>query len=222
MIFSLHRELYSAVQSLYNHTIRPYLPRDWATLNEVEAPATRILDFGGDNPEYEKALICALTDVVEPGDDVVIVGGGLGVTAVRAFRAGATVTVFEAGDVRVGLARRTVAREGAEPKIDVQHAIVGDAVAVEGETSASVVSPSSLPSADVLELDCEGAELEILEGLNQRPRAIVVETHENLGAPPEAVENQLMELGYTITAHRVDEADAETTVMTAEYNNDVS
>lgn len=37
--------------------------------------------------------------------------------------------------------------------------------------------PQKIPACDVLELDCEGAEIEIIESINFTPRALIVELH---------------------------------------------
>lgn len=47
-----------------------------------------------------------------------------------------------------------------------------------GETAAAdVVHPSELQECDVLELDCEGSEIDILKQLEIQPRAIILELH---------------------------------------------
>jgi hypothetical protein len=55
-----------------------------------------------------------------------------------------------------------------------------------------MVRPQFLPQADVIEMDCEGAELEIIENLSIRPRVITVETHSN----HDDVLNALEKIGY--------------------------
>jgi hypothetical protein len=46
----------------------------------------------------------------------------------------------------------------------------------------AVLPPSELPPCNVLELDCEGAEVEILREMNIQPRVILVETHDHFSA----------------------------------------
>jgi hypothetical protein len=53
----------------------------------------------------------------------------------------------------------------------------------------------------VLELDCEGAEVEILRELTIQPRVILVETHGLYGAPTHLVASLLEKRGYVIS-HR--------------------
>jgi hypothetical protein len=96
--------------------------------------------------------------------------------------------------------------------VDVRHAIVGSAVELAGEADgALLVPPDEIPACDVLELDCEGAEVEVLTSLRITPRAILVETHGMLGAPTERVRGILTASGYEI----VEEVIAET--MLAEF-----
>jgi hypothetical protein len=189
----VHRVLGLAYQRL----IRPWLPgrtliyagipvcydRKWG---DAIVPSAWLPDFGfetgyTDEPGYEVALIAALNESVRPGDKVVVVGGGVGVTAViAAIRAGSsgTVVCFEGSKQYVRHTQET-ARRNKVTNIVVRHAIVSKPIAVYGQESdfGEVVSPDQLPECDVLELDCEGAEVDILRNMVIRPRVIIVETH---------------------------------------------
>jgi hypothetical protein len=57
----------------------------------------------------------------------------------------------------------------------------------------------------VLELDCEGAEVEILRELTIQPRVILVETHGLYGAPTHLVASLLEKRGYIISDRGVAE-----------------
>ena len=156
-----------------------------------------------DIADYEATLIGALREVLRPGDRIVIVGGGLGVTSVvaaRAVGAGGSVSCFEGSATQIGLMRKTFERNGLAGAIALRHAIVAENRHVYGggDVEAAVLPPSELPECDVLELDCEGAEAPILAQLAMRPRTIVVETHGLHGAPTAAVRAQLEALGYAV------------------------
>jgi hypothetical protein len=63
----------------------------------------------------------------------------------------------------------------------------------------AVLAPSELPPCNVLELDCEGAEVEILRELTIQPRVILVETHGLFGAPTDLVASLLKKRGYIVS-----------------------
>jgi hypothetical protein len=63
----------------------------------------------------------------------------------------------------------------------------------------AVMPPCQLPACDVLELDCEGAEVEILRGMIIQPRVILVETHGLFGAPTDLVASLLETRGYVVS-----------------------
>jgi hypothetical protein len=156
-----------------------------------------------DIADYEATLIGALRDTLRSGDRVVVVGGGLGVTAVAAARAvggSGAVTCFEGSAEQIRLMQTTFARNDLACDIDVRHAIVGRNIGVYGQQEAGVpVLPAAeLPACDVLELDCEGAEIPILENLAHRPPTIIVETHGLHGAPTDRVSALLDALGYDV------------------------
>jgi len=156
-----------------------------------------------DQPGYEAALLAGLGQTVRSGDSVVIVGAGLGVTAVvAALRTGpsGTVQCFEGSKRHVRLVQRTAARNGVT-NIVVHHAVVAKAIDVYGSGGdVGIVVPSSqLPPCNVLELDCEGAEVEILRELTIQPRIILVETHGVYGAPTNLVAWLLERRGYIVS-----------------------
>jgi hypothetical protein len=156
-----------------------------------------------DEPDYEDALVAALSETVRSGDRVVIVGGGIGVTSVvAALRTGPSggVQCFEGNKGRVLQVQETAARNKVT-NISAHHAVVGKSIGVYGGAgeAGAVMPPAQLPPCDVLEMDCEGAEVEILRGMIIQPRAILVETHGMYGAPTDLVTSLLEKRGYTVS-----------------------
>ena len=194
-----------ALHALDRFVRRSWLPEELVLLGnaahvDAERPASDL---------YEDALIDGLTRYVRPGDTVVIVGGGWGATVVAAARAageGGRVVVFEGSPEYARRVTRTAALNGVADRVTLVVSIVAKAVDVWGDASAVAVTHArDLPRCDVLELDCEGAEMDILEGLTFRPRVILVETHGMNGAPTEAVAARLGEMGYAIHQNTIAE-----------------
>lgn len=201
---------------LYRRTIRNLLP----TIAEVKysgIPISRVRKIGDtklpafliphpleDIAGYEQTLIGALQSEIRVGDSVTIVGGGEGVTAVVAAQAvGETgsVVCFEGSGWGVRKVKGTAIRNKVSRRLTVKHAVVGEAINVygdPGQLSTLIVAPAELPACDILELDCEGAEIAILRNMTIRPRVIAVETHGYAGAPTVVVKKLLEELGYTV------------------------
>jgi hypothetical protein len=155
--------------------------------------------------EYESGMIASLHGHVEEGDQVTVIGGGLGVTAVVAARhvgEGGGVTVFEGSETMVDHIYDTLELNGVADRVDVKHAVVADDLYLEGDAGdAEVIPPTALPSCDVLEMDCEGAEMLILHKLDIQPREMLVETHWNL----ESVKSQIEDLDYSIVSETLAE-----------------
>jgi hypothetical protein len=174
-----------------------------------------------DAPGYEQALVTALKANVRSGDQVVVVGGGLGVTCVVAALAAAEnghVKCFE-GDLHgVDAVQRVARLNGVSDRITARHTVVGQAIGVYGDAVATVtMHPSGLPPCDILELDCEGSEIGILRDMTIQPRAIAVETHGFLGASTAAVHEMLEKRGYCVQ----DLGWAEPRFLTACVENDI-
>lgn len=170
--------------------------------------------YHSDIADYEQPLINSLRETVSVGDEIVIVGGGWGVTAVVAARLvgeAGHVTVFEGSAQRVKDIHGTLSLNDLSGRVTVRHAIVGNVVALTGVPSgAEQVAPRSLPECDVLEMDCEGSEVDILSQLAIRPQTIVVETHRN----EDKVRAELNRLRYKIISWGV-EKPGEIFVLTA-------
>jgi hypothetical protein len=193
------RQIVFGFADTYQQRVRPFMPARGpvrcggiAICHDVKwgdriIPRTWIPLFERDNPDYEVGLVRGLKDIIKAGDSVVVVGGGLGVTAtVAALRAGPTGSVqcFEASAQHVKFTRQTAARNNVN-NVSVHHAVIAKSIAVYGDGSdlGTIVPPSQLPACDVLQLDCEGAEVDILRAMTIAPRAILVETHGWCGAP---------------------------------------
>jgi tRNA A58 N-methylase Trm61 len=118
---------------------------------------------------------------VERGNQVVIVGGGWGlstVTAARSVGKEGSVVRFKSSESAVRNVEETVHLNDVSERSVIRYAIVSHAYSLRGEKGkATIVSPEDLPECDVLVLDCEGVEKEILEEMEIRPRVLIVETH---------------------------------------------
>ncbi|WP_254542943.1 FkbM family methyltransferase [Halomarina pelagica] len=157
-------------------------------------------------PEFEEGTSGALRRVVDRGDDVVVVGGGKGITTVvsaRMARIEGSVTTYEANSEMIETLQHTLKVNQVSDTVTLHHAAIGpvseQAIEMFGPSDGDQFTSADLPACDVLELDVEGSEVDILRNMDCRPRAIVVETHEPIGVPPEDVAEVLEEIGYEIT-----------------------
>ena len=205
------------VKPAYNAVLRPLLPKKVAVYNTVAVRRPKLLDMTDEYPEYEAALLRQIEKHVSEGDRVVIVGGGLGVSSVWAARQGASVETYEASDERAEMIAETVRLNGVEDSVSCVHALVEAGVSVEGSPSAAErLEATDLTACETLVLDCEGAEVQILDEMNMEPSTVIVEAHPMFGSPRKAVEEALEDHGYEV----IEAADEETdrgvvTVMTA-------
>jgi hypothetical protein len=208
-----------AVQSAYNRLLRPHLPYKLSTHNGITARGAKLFDFTDRFPDYESGIIDSLRHHVRGGDDVVIVGGGFGVSSVVAANhvgEDGSVTTYEAGADQYDLVQEALELNDVTDRVDVTHAIVGSAVSLYTPPGdADVVDAAALPDCDVLEMDCEGAELDILRNLGVEPRVLVVETHANFGSPEDDVRTELDRLGYEVVDREAEVAEKGVFVLTA-------
>ena len=153
-----------------------------------------------DDPDYEEALVRGLNAYVKPGMTIVVIGGGVGVTAVIAAKLAGPqgeVICYEASKKNVASIRETARRNNVCNELKVHYGVVGPAISVYNDDhSAPTVEIADLPECDVLEMDCEGSEKQIISELTSYPKHILVETHGLFGAPTDEVETLLKQKGY--------------------------
>jgi hypothetical protein len=134
-----------------------------------------------------------------------------------------SVTVYESNSTMLETLRRTIEVDRVADLVTTVHAAIGSvseqAEELFGPGDGERLDPSAVPECDVLEMDCEGAEVEILQGMECRPRTIVVETHAPLGVPPEDVEATLDGRGYDVRERAPAGMSDELTVLTATYGD---
>lgn len=208
-----------SLRFVHVHLIRPYLPgKEYPELNGVtvgsekrrytvfdnvvpwSVPSNPDWSFSLDN--YKNESISLLRKYVREGDRVVVIGGGFGVSTIAAGReAGPSgeVISYEGSEERFITLQKTATLNDVS-NIVPEHAIVGSPMDISGSSGdASVVDPAELTDYDVLEMDCEGAEMSIIESLEYRPRVIVVESHPENNSSSEKVQRLLQNRGYEIT-----------------------
>lgn len=194
-----------------------------AVWNEVKVPPTvapqrRLADdyletVRTDYAKSEDGECKMHSEFTKPGDRVIIIGGGRGVTTVRsAWESGhdGKVIVYEASNKYSEIIESTVELNDVGSQVDIRNALVGPDIAVyssEDNESHRGVSPEELPKCDVLEMDCEGAELEVVRNLNIRPNTIIMEVHpQRYDRAPEAID-ELSNIGYNIVRYRTNEGE---------------
>lgn len=166
-----------------------------------------------DQVKYEENCIAALRKNVKSGDLVTIVGGGYGVTGIVAMEAGGQVTLIEASKIRAD----DISEAWKKYKLSgtVIHGFVGSIISTWGELDGAI-KIEKLPKCDILELDCEGAESEILSNLDIEPRVIIVESHGHLGSSSNRVKSLLTDKGYRIAEEMVENYENDIIVFVGE------
>jgi hypothetical protein len=208
---------------VYSYRLRKLAPATrHAKWNDVRVPPAvadkrRIIDGvlpPGKRIDYaqsEGGEVESHKEYTNTGDTVVIIGGGRGVSAVHAARqvgSNGSVVVYEGAEKYANIIRETAGLNSVSDRVQVNHALVGPTIDIAGDQGgADTVSPQKLPDCDVLEMDCEGAERDILAGMDIRPRVMIIEVHPKKYPEATAVLDDLKEMDYEIVSRRSNEGD---------------
>jgi precorrin-6B methylase 2 len=198
----LSRIINRLVRPVYNSVLRPHVPRKLAVCNGIVARRVRLFDNTDYMPDYEQTLLGAIRNHIKDGDRVVEIGGGFGVSTVVAANCvgtHGTVRSFEGSEQHVNLIREAGVLNGVSDRITVIPEIVGPAYDVWGDVVIKTRDPANLPHADVLILDCEGAEQDILADIDIAPRIVIVEAHTHMGVSADDIALHLRERGYEVS-----------------------
>lgn len=199
----------------YRNSIRRVLPTSgYAIRNGVKVRRRKIFDgflphsgwHGASHvPDYEGGIVNHHQSVTEATDKVVIIGGGFGtsmVTAAKIVGEKGSVIVYE-GSKQFAQKLCEVAKwNGTSDICEIRSAVVSNkSNTYTGKESQKQVSPSALPSCDVLEMDCEGAEEKIIPGLEIRPKYLIIEIHPDMmDQTPQYLFRHLQQKGYQIAS----------------------
>ena len=91
------------------------------------------------------------------------------------------MTVFEGSKKYASYTEETIRLNDVSDRCTVIPSVVGPEFGVYERDVGGRVDPQALPTCDVLEMDAEGAELDILKDLAIRPRILIVEMHPRQG-----------------------------------------
>lgn len=189
---------------------RDSIPRRVAIFNGIRARRASVLELRDEFPDEEHHSISQIDKYVNEGDRAVVIGGGWGLCAVAiARRAGedGAVTVFEGSKTFTERCMDTARLNSVADRVEVIHGRVTEEGKVRGRSEESeIVAPESLPACDVLHIDCDGAELEILDRMSIRPRTAIVEIHGMFGVSEEDVDSVMEGYGYGTTEKRTFDA----------------
>lgn len=216
--------LLQRVFNVFHSSVRPVLPDKKFRKGK--------LDFIGKVGDYHNTSETSMTSDVKWEarkavnryvglyDVVICIGTGEGLTPTHCAKQGASVIAYEPAEPMIEKTRETAEVNDVGEKVIVKPAIfhADRETDVWGELhdDTAYLEGSDLNNpVDVLELDCEGAELEILKDIQIRPRVIICEVHEAFGVEYSDVLRELRKMDYVVVEEFPQDVDDGTINMVA-------
>jgi hypothetical protein len=179
--------------------------RKIAVFNGIAVRGTSLYSKIDIFPDHEAELISAIRNYIKSGENVLVIGGGSGASTVAvAHQVGikGTVITYEGNKNSVSVVNDTINLNKVEDRVSVKHVIIEKPIHLMGFIGkAPTLLAKDFPACDVLVMDCEGAELPILQNLIIKPRLIIVETHPMFNSPEEKIIELLKNLNYDIISN---------------------
>jgi hypothetical protein len=154
-----------------------------------------------DEPDFEEKNVEAIKSHVKPNDEVLIIGGGWGVTAFYASnitqRGEGKTKVVEASSDQIESLREVCQRDGMED-VELIHGVVGNPKKIWGEKKNPKRFYINDFDPDVIQMDIEGSECEVLKVMKPKARVVIVESHGEYGCGSDEVKTKLDNCGYEV------------------------
>lgn len=181
------------------------------------------------NPNYKEKYIPLLKERISSDDQVTIIGGGRGVSSVIAAQklsGSGKLTIYEGSPKMASIIEKTLKLNDIKEGYKIINKIVGPGIDVySDEKKFDRLHPEDLEPCDILFMDCEGAELKILQELKIKPKYIISELHpykyvssEKFEVKPEDFLEELRKLNYKIKNCRYSYGKSEKFKEVSSYN----
>lgn len=199
--------LFQRIFNKAHNLVRPVLPR-----REFRKAGLKFRGRLGDYHNSSQAVTGeqwkwearhAVEEYVNGTDNAVVIGAGEGLTATHMARNADYVHVFEPAYEMIEKTKETLELNTCTD-LTIHPGVFGGTDEEDEKIWGSFhpfayeADGSDIPECDVLELDCEGVELQILKELQVRPRVLIVEVHEVFGVSFQEVRQLVENMGYSI------------------------
>jgi len=181
---------------VYKKLLRRFLPYKCVNIGGYDIDyLAKLLDPKFHYEDYESVTVDALNHLIRPEYRVLIVGAGVGRTALYAADTAREVVVVDASETMLARAESNLESNGFE-NFSLVHGQVGSGNNVfESKEFAPGINLRELGHFDLAELDIEGDEMYALEQLDDVD-SIIVETHPQYGTTKADIIDALSGRGY--------------------------
>lgn len=216
------------LQRSFNYThnrVRKYLPKKEFTKSHLPYEG-RLGDYHNSKQPVERNDIKwqarqSVFRYVNNNDKCFCIGGGEGITASHMAEKGDHVVIAEPAKQMIEKINSTMSlsnHENYEVKPWLFYSSPEEDIWGNLHSETEQKTGEDIPKCDVLEMDCEGAELPILRDIEVCPRVLIVEVHCKKGIDYNEVIDTVEEKGYHIDFEYIDYYDRNTRHFVAVKN----
>ena len=195
---SLIRPMLDKFRPIYNEKIRPLTPfrRNSIRGFQLRGP-DRLFDLSKPGDEYKLEHIRSIERAVLPDDHLLILGAGVGVSALVMSNKVDRITLVEGSETQFEVANENLNMNHVQ-NVDLVLGVAGENVGVYNSEDSQIIDLQQFDDVRVVAMDIEGAEMSVIPQLPISVDTVIVESHIQFGSAKTSVIAKLEKCDFVI------------------------
>ena len=186
------------IRPLYNEKIRPKTPFRPNNIRgfQLKGP-DRLFDLTKPGDDYKLEHISSIERAVLPSDHLLILGAGVGVSALALANQVRQITLVEGSETQMRITEQNLDANHVD-NVNLLLGVAGQNIGVYNSEDSRVIDLHQFETVRVVAMDIEGAEMSVIPQLPESVEKVIIESHAQFGSPKKSVMESLENHGFVI------------------------